>query len=383
MRVLLTTTGSAGHLGPLVPFADAVRRAGGDVLVATRESSVGRARAAGLEVWAFPEPPAAERDAISESLRGLPMREAHARMVSEVFGGMDARAALPAVLDACSSWRPDVVLSEPTGFAGRVAGAHLGLPLVTVGITQFAVEHEMRAEMDAAARRLRRDHGLGGADGGRSERFTLLPTLLENPAAPGPPSLHRFREPDGPAPAPLPDWWHGAGGPLVYVTFGSIAPQRGDIFPGVYRSVIEALGPMDVRVLVTIGRDRDPAELGALPANVHAERWVPQAAVMPHARAMVSHGGTGTLRAGLAAGIPQVVLPFFADQPPNAARIHELGAGIALEPGAGGVASAVRTVLTDVRYADRAGAVAAEIRALPLVDVAASRLRRLVDDGRR
>ena len=36
MRVMFTTTGSAGHLGPLVPFADAVRRSGDEVLIATR-----------------------------------------------------------------------------------------------------------------------------------------------------------------------------------------------------------------------------------------------------------------------------------------------------------------------------------------------------------
>ena len=186
----------------------------------------------------------------------------------------------------------------------------------------------------------------------------------------------RFREPDGPPPAPLPDWWEGASDPLVYVTFGSVAPQRDDVFPDLYRAVIETLGPLPVRVLVTIGRDREPAELGGLPANVHVERWVPQASVMPHARAMVCHGGSGTVRAGLAAGIPQVVLPLFADQPDNAARIDALGAGIELEH-AEGVAAAVEAVLADDRYATRAAAVGADIRALPVVDLAAARLREL------
>ena len=207
-----------------------------------------------------------------------------------------------------------------------------------------------------------------------------MPPLLENPGLPGPPGVQRFREPGGPPPAPLPDWWDGASDPLVYVTFGSVAPQRDDVFPGLFRTVLEALGPLPVRVLATVGRDRDPADLGTRPANVHVERWVPQADVMPHARAMVCHGGSGTMRAGLAAGIPQVVLPLFADQPDNAARVDELGAGIALEPGPGagpGVAAAVRDVLADARYAARAAAVAAEIRALPPVDLAAARLRAL------
>ena len=38
------------------------------------------------------------------------------------------------------------------------------------------------------------------------------------------------------------------------------------------------------------------------------------------------------MRTGLAAGLPQVVLPLFADQPDNAARVDELGAGIAPSP---------------------------------------------------
>ena len=102
MRVMFTTTGSAGHLGPLVPFADAVRRAGGEVLLATRGSSAEQARAAGFDVWPFADAPAAERDAVLASLRGLPAEEANERVLHEVFGGMDARAALPGVLDACA-----------------------------------------------------------------------------------------------------------------------------------------------------------------------------------------------------------------------------------------------------------------------------------------
>ena len=85
-----------------------------------------------------------------------------------------------------------------------------------------------------------------------------------------------------------------------------------------------------VRLLVTVGRDRDPAELGPLPANVRVERWVPQADLMPHVAAMVCHGGSGTVTMGLAGGVPMAVVPLFADQPWNAERVDALGAGIAL-----------------------------------------------------
>jgi UDP:flavonoid glycosyltransferase YjiC (YdhE family) len=291
---------------------------------------------------------------------------------------MDARAALPGLLKACASWRPDVLVSEPSEFAGRAVGPHLGLPTVIVAITQFAVERHMEVHVDAALRRLRREHGLAAKRTPGSARFTLMPPLLEDPALPGPPDVQRFREPDGTATA-LADFWDGASDPLVYLTFGSVAPQRDDVFPGLYAQAIEALAPLPVRVLVTIGRDRDPARLGPVAANVHVERWIPQAHIMGQARVMVSHGGSGTLRAGLAAGIPQVVLPLFADQPYNAARVDELGAGIALEDGVSGMAAAVRAVLADPRYMERAETVAADIEALPPVASAAARLRDLAE----
>jgi UDP:flavonoid glycosyltransferase YjiC (YdhE family) len=95
---------------------------------------------------------------------------------------------------------------------------------------------------------------------------------------------------------------------------------------------------------------------------------------------MVCHGGFGTLRGGLAAGVPMAVLPLFADQPYNAARVEQLGAGVALRRGPAGVAGladAVRALLADERYAARAAVVADDVRALPTVDTAAEILREL------
>jgi UDP:flavonoid glycosyltransferase YjiC (YdhE family) len=379
MRVLVTTTGSAGHFGPVVPFVDALLAAGDEVLVATRGSSAAQVRAAGYEVWPFADGPAEQRDAIFAEARDLPIDEATVRIGSEVFAGLDARAALPGVLDACAAWRPQLVLNEVAEFAGGLAGAHEGLPVVTVSITLASTERFLSVTA-APLRDLRDELGLASGGTGSAARFTLAPPLLEDPAAPGPKDTRRFREQDRPAPAALPDWWDGAGDPLVYVTFGSVAPQM-DFFPGLYRAAIDTLGPLPVRLLLTIGRDRDPADLGPLPGNVHVERWVPQADVMPHAAAMVCHGGFGTVRAGLAAGVPMVVQPLFADQPYNARRVAELGAGVALEQGPHGIAgaaAAVRAVLADPCYADRAAAVAADVRSLPTVDTAVDVLRDLV-----
>ena len=47
----------------------------------------------------------------------------------------------------------------------------------------------------------------------------------------------------------------------------------------------------------------------------------------PGCATVVHHGGAGTTGAGLRAGVPNIVIPFTADQPFWAARVRELGAG--------------------------------------------------------
>jgi UDP:flavonoid glycosyltransferase YjiC (YdhE family) len=47
----------------------------------------------------------------------------------------------------------------------------------------------------------------------------------------------------------------------VLLTLGSVAAGNG-FFPGTYRAAIDALAGIDARVLVTVGREVDPADLG-------------------------------------------------------------------------------------------------------------------------
>jgi MGT family glycosyltransferase len=138
-----------------------------------------------------------------------------------------------------------------------------------------------------------------------------------------------------------------------------------------FRATVDALADLPARVLFTIGTEVDREPLGPVPEHIRVERWVPQSAVMPHAAAMVGHGGAGSTRMALAAGVPSVVVPGFADQPRNAARVEELGAGIDLAPEAlGGLGDAVRRLLDEPSFQAAAGRVAAEVAALPAVDEA-------------
>jgi MGT family glycosyltransferase len=208
--------------------------------------------------------------------------------------------------------------------------------------------------------------------------MTQFPQSMEDPQCPGD-DVWRFR---GAAPAeePLPDWWPGRDEPLVYVSFGTVAAAQG-LFPGLYAAVLEALTALPVRILVTTGEAADPAALGPLPPAVHVERFVPQQQVLGAASVVLTHGGSGSVLGALAAGLPLVLLPLFADQPRNAARVAGLGAGLTVSGGpaaAGRLGAAVAAVLDDPAYRAGARRIAAEIEALPSADWAAQMLAEMV-----
>ena len=126
---------------------------------------------------------------------------------------------------------------------------------------------------------------------------------------------------------------------------------------------------------MTVGHAMDPASLVPVPSNTHIERWVFQGDVFREARLVVCHGGSGTTFGALAAGLPLVVCPLFADQTANARLVHEAGAGLAVftnNDGAGGLRSldsadvaalrrAIELVLAEPTYRQTAGRLAAEI----------------------
>src|SRR5215218_9263339 len=141
MRILFTTKAGAGHFGPLIPFARAFQRAGADVLIAAPREAAPMVRAEGLPLWAFDDPPPAERAAIFDEVRGKDIDGLIAkRIVGDVFARIDARAGFPGILAACRAWSPDVVISETTEFAGPLAAEIVGVPSVCIGLSQQGKE---------------------------------------------------------------------------------------------------------------------------------------------------------------------------------------------------------------------------------------------------
>lgn len=91
----------------------------------------------------------------------------------------------------------------------------------------------------------------------------------------------------------------------VYVTLGTIMNQA----PAVFRAVIDGCARWPVNLVVTTGPGFDQALLGPLSPAVRIASFLPQAAVLPRCRAVVSHAGAGTMLGALCYGLPQLCLP--------------------------------------------------------------------------
>jgi sterol 3beta-glucosyltransferase len=113
-----------------------------------------------------------------------------------------------------------------------------------------------------------------------------------------------------------------AGPAPVYVGFGSMAGRDPKVKA---RQVLEALQIAGMRGVV--GKGWGGLQLTELPSNVFAVEDVPHDWLFPRMAAVVHHGGAGTTAAGLIAGKPTLVCPFFGDQPFWGDLIHARGLG--------------------------------------------------------
>jgi vancomycin aglycone glucosyltransferase len=199
----------------------------------------------------------------------------------------------------------------------------------------------------------------------RDHVFTARPWLAADPLLapwPGSPRFEVVRTGAWilPDPRPLPDdvlSFLDAGAPPVFVGMGSVrAPAE------MARVAIDAVRATGRRVV--LGRSwagLAPIDDGADCMTVEE---INHQRLFPRMAAVVHHGGAGTTTTVARAGVPQVVVPQFADQPYWADRVVTLGIGAAHPgsvPTAESLTTTLRSALTPQTRA-RAEVVAASIR---------------------
>lgn len=380
MRILVTTAPLHGHFYPMVPLAWALRAAGHEVIVAAPDNFTGDVAAAGLA--AVPSAgPVMFADFMFRDRDGTPLtqpRDPTARRVSSgrAWGRLAART-LPGVQAIVTDWPPDLIVSEPTEYAGAMVAASRGIPWVEHwwGLAvqpeyRPSAQQELAGELDGL--------GLPGLPE-PALRVDVCPPSVQRPGAPAA-QLMRYVPFNGPAVRP--DWCAiTRTRPRICLTLGSMLPRHGLLdFAGMLREFAAGLAGLDADVVVAV----DPqvaAGWTGLPASVHAVGWLPLNLVLPACDVVVHHGGPGSAFTALALGVPQLALPQTADQFENAERMTQAGLGLRLLPderSAGSVVRACGELLSDPRYRVRAAAVAAENAAGPAPAQLAAELECLV-----
>jgi UDP:flavonoid glycosyltransferase YjiC (YdhE family) len=362
MRVLFTCLAFSGHFYPLVPFARALVDAGHDVAFAAPAPFASAVEGAGFRH--FPA--------------GLAPPAPYSR---EIFTDLLPRHTIPDLLALAATWPPDLIVRENLEYGGCIAAERLGLPHAVVAVnvvSEFIPVDRLAAPLNAlrAAFDLSPDPAMAMLY--RYLRLCPFPPSLQDPALPVAPTTHYLRPMlgDRSGREGLPEWAvRLPDRPVVYVGMGTTFNR-----PEVFRAFIAGLGDEAVTLVVTVGRDQDPADYGPQPENVHLERYIPLSLLLARCDLAVTNGGSGTLVAALGQGLPLVVVPIAADHPQHAARCVALGLGKVVTPAdltPESARDAVLGVLGDPSYWRNAERIREEMAALPGPDYAVALLERL------
>jgi UDP:flavonoid glycosyltransferase YjiC (YdhE family) len=294
-----------------------------------------------------------------------------------------------------------MLIREAAEYGALIAAEHLGLPHATVSVTaslkgMALFERDAAAQLDPtrqawglppdpALTSLYRYLHLAFSPPG----FSLQEIAYPNEKAVSIPATTHFIRPeifDQANTESLPDWVDHLPAtdlPTVYVTLGTEVNNEPGLYPTVLQTIIAGLRDLPLNLIVTLGRDKDPADFGLQPPNVHIERYIPQSLLLPRCDLIVMHGGSNTLLAALDTALPMVVVPLIADQFFNAHVVQSLQLGQVVQLSQlapDRIREAVQEVLSNPTYRQNVTRQQAEMQALPGISYAAELVERVATE---
>ena len=354
-RYLVYTSPARGHLYPVVPTLEELRRRGHEVVLRTLSSEVGLLRELGFEAEAID--PAIERKVHADWRARTPIGALRENL--QVFLER-ARHDGPDLRRAIEGERPEALLVDVNAWGAMAVAESSGMPWATwspyflpipsrdappfgLGLPPsrgplgrlrdrllspvlFGIYNRQAPELDAVRAQL------GARPVRRIERAMLRAPLLlymtaepfEYPRSDWPPSVRMVGPGIWEPPAKSPAWLEESKRPLVLVTCSTEFQNDGKLA----QAALEALAGEDVSVVVTTaGVDPSPF---TPPPNARVERFVPHRAILERAACVVCHGGMGITQKALAAGVPVCVVPFGRDQFDVARHVEVADAGTRL-----------------------------------------------------
>lgn len=405
MRITMITLGSRGDIQPYVPLGMGLQAAGYQVRVATHSEFESFVRAHGLDFAPLSGNPRemVQSEAGQQWLESRTNPIAFARGLKTLTRDLVGQVVEESARAAADA---DVIMSSVLGLFSAIPIAEkrrvrlVAVPLQPIQDTRYITNSTFPPVPDwlpfkgvynrlsySLSRRLLWLIFGGAINRLRAEMLGLPPTTASRAWFPdaGLPVLYGFSRHVVPHP---PDWgpntrvcgywfldeeagWQPppdlldfleAGPPPVYIGFGSMNNRDPE---ATLALVLEALRLSGQRAVLLSGWGGLSAS--DLPDDVYHVDSIPHAWLFPRVAAVVHHGGAGTTAAGLRAGAPSILTPFFADQYFWGERVRALGVGPKPIPRshltAPRLADALRQAASDGAMRARAAALGAQIRA--------------------
>jgi sterol 3beta-glucosyltransferase len=407
LKILITTIGTRGDVQPYVALGRALMDAGHEITICTcvhfepfiRENGLGYAYVNNdfIDFMHSPEGKVILGNAGSlwDTVKAL------APTISKL-GDLQERQMID-VWAACEEHSPDLIIYHPKALGAPDFAEKLGVPCMLAfwlpiyvptsrfpamgfpelplggGYRRFTYQviRKTLSMMSKRVRKWRKQNGLGSHSPGSRLRF---------PDGSPIPVLHGFsrhiipRPEDWPKTATVTGFWFldqgegwnppgalteflAGGEPPIYFGFGSIFgrdPKQ------VTQIILEAVRSTGVRAILARGWGGIESGDLTLSESILFIEAAPHSWLFPRVDAVVHHGGCGTTAAGLLAGKPSIICPFFGDQPFWGRYVERLGAGPAPIPqkrlAVASLCHAIDTVKTDAIMRENAAALGRRIR---------------------
>ena len=376
----------------MLPLARALAEAGHDVAFASGEPVTGEAEVEGFTAFRVGlAPDSMEQLArrVRDLAASLPPLQVRPFVFTELFVQVELEPRANDLFRVVEQWSPHLVVHDVAEFAAPLVATVAGIPYVEHSYGPAVQSDVIRAAGKATApfwtSRGLAPHPLGGFY--RYLYLDVCPPSLQVPgAATGAVQGIRTVETELPESSRL-SWLDALPDlPIVYITLGTVYNRN----LGVFEALLDGLRDEALNVVVTVGKQNDPTDLGLQPSNIHVHQYIPQELLLPHCAAVVTHGGAGSTLGALAFGLPLLIVPQGADHFYNAERVVAAGAGVQLVPDrltADSARDAVRMLLHDDTFQGAAQRIKNELEAMPDPEQAVETLeqltgRELVQHGR-
>lgn len=405
MRVLFISLASASHYYPMVPLAWAFRTAGHEVRVAGQPPIIDPIIGSGMtsvEVGGsydlLAELKKSDEVIISETgqrlgdfgnLADIPADTLRRHLSIRGYAlHKTAEAMIGDLAPFVMSWRPDLVITDPTALAGPLAAQIGNSFLLSLSGGQLVSpqkvpEHEtLHKELMVNVVRL-------------YERYGATPTAAtgQRMIIPCPSSLIKFR-PDNALLARYvpyngsgaePTWLHEPTDlPRICISWSLFGQGAAGWTTSHLSTLVEALTDLDAEIIVTTGPATTQPDLKKTSGKVRFVKLLPLQAIMPTAALAVSHGGAGSMLTAVSYGVPQILLPQQQEQIMNGELIASLGAGAWFKSNnidAAFIAKTASEMITDDKWAKSARGIQQENAAQPAPSQLVKTIEELIDSS--